>query len=406
MGVLREGKRFFLREKGPVRNVLTAVLLVLSLVTGLLAIFRKPGGPVYTAGGDITIVNSVVNNGEWIAVAALVVVVLLWVFPRRRAGGGSGNVVTGGAGYTAGRDIINNFNNNGPQPQFIHPKQPTQSYGVAQAYYEQGAYPSALKQYEKALEEQIQLSGPAHEDVARVRNTLGFLCWEMARYKEALTHFNHALVICRAANAEGKDTAAVYNNIAAVYDDQGDYDKALSWYEKALAIYEKVLGKEHPDTGTTYNNIAVVYKAQGDYGKALEWYNKALAIWEKVLGKEHPSTGTTYNNIAAVYKAQGDYDKALEWYNKDLAICEKVLGKEHPSTATTYNNIACVYDEQGNCGEALVWHIKAYRVCVKALGEAHPNTVVAKTNMEDTYAHTHPTQPFDQWLSQRMADSE
>jgi len=62
-----------------------------------------------------------------------------------------------------------------------------------------------------------------------------------------------------------------YNNIALVYDNQGEYPKALEWFQKALAICEKVLGKEHPDTAMTYNNIAMVYNNQGDYTKALEW---------------------------------------------------------------------------------------------------------------------------------------
>ncbi len=86
-----------------------------------------------------------------------------------------------------------------------------------------------------------------------------------------------------------------------------------------MAIYEKVLGTEHPDTAATYNNIALVYDSQGDYSKAREWYHKALAICEKVLGTEHPSTAATYDNIAGVYSRQGYYAKAMEWYHKALA---------------------------------------------------------------------------------------
>jgi tetratricopeptide (TPR) repeat protein len=52
-----------------------------------------------------------------------------------------------------------------------------------------------------------------------------------------------------------------------------------------LVIREKVLGKEHPHTATTYNNIAEVYDNQGDHPRALEWFHKALAINEKALGK-------------------------------------------------------------------------------------------------------------------------
>ena len=39
---------------------------------------------------------------------------------------------------------------------------------------------------------------------------------------------------------------------------------------------------EHPDTATTYNNMAIVYDNQGQYDKALDCYGKALAIKEKV----------------------------------------------------------------------------------------------------------------------------
>ena len=128
-------------------------------------------------------------------------------------------------------------------------------------------------------------------------------------------------------------------NMAYSFSEFAMYTDSVQWYNKALAIREKVLGAEHPDTATTYNNIAGVYDSQGDYPKALEWYNKALAISEKVLGAEHPDTATIYNNIAFVYSRQGDYPKALEWYQKAVAIYELNLGSEHPYTQIVKRNI-------------------------------------------------------------------
>jgi tetratricopeptide (TPR) repeat protein len=63
----------------------------------------------------------------------------------------------------------------------------------------------------------------------------------------------------------------------------------------------KSLGKDHPSTLITVNNMASVYDNQGDYSKALEWYIRALAGLEKSLGKDHPDTLTTINNMAWVY---------------------------------------------------------------------------------------------------------
>ena len=92
---------------------------------------------------------------------------------------------------------------------------------------------------------------------------------------------------------------------------------------------------EHPDTATTYNNMAMVYTDQGEYEKALEYYGKALSIRERVLGTEHPATATTYNNMAVVFRAQGDYEKALEYFKKARDVFVMKLGEAHPYTKDT-----------------------------------------------------------------------
>ena len=42
-------------------------------------------------------------------------------------------------------------------------------------------------------------------------------------------------------------TAALYNRMAGVYEDQGDYTNALDYYKKALAIRKRILGDDHTD---------------------------------------------------------------------------------------------------------------------------------------------------------------
>ena len=59
-----------------------------------------------------------------------------------------------------------------------------------------------------------------------------------------------------------QSVSVLLNNMAGVYQEQGDYEKALEYYEKDLEISERVLGSDHPSTATTYNNMAGVYKEQ------------------------------------------------------------------------------------------------------------------------------------------------
>ena len=226
-----------------------------------------------------------------------------------------------------------------------------------------------------------------HEkSLAFLYNNIAGVYQAQGDYPQALAFYQKDLVISeKVLGKEHPNTAATYNNIAGMYYAKGDYPQALAFYQKALAIAEKVLGKEHPSTATTYNNIAGVYKDMGDYPQALVFYEKDLVISEKVLGKEHPDTATTYNNIAGVYYAKRDYPQALKFYEKALAIQEKVLGKQHPDTATTYNNIALVYDDIGDYPQALAFYEKDLAISEKVLGKQHPDTATTYHNIALVY---------------------
>jgi tetratricopeptide (TPR) repeat protein len=86
--------------------------------------------------------------------------------------------------------------------------------------------------------------------------------------------------------------------MASVFDNQGQYEKALEWYRRALEGREKTLGKDHPSTLHTVHNMALVFDHQGQYEKALEWYRRALDGYEKTLGKDHPDSLRAAKNMA------------------------------------------------------------------------------------------------------------
>jgi tetratricopeptide (TPR) repeat protein len=103
-----------------------------------------------------------------------------------------------------------------------------------------------------------------------------------------------------------------------VFDNQGEYGKALEWYQRALDGYENTLGKDHPNALDTVHNMGLVFFDQGEYGKALEWYQRALDGRENTLGKDHPFTFNTILNMGSIFSNQGEYGKALEWYQRAL----------------------------------------------------------------------------------------
>ncbi|MDD4523531.1 MAG: tetratricopeptide repeat protein [Methanosarcina sp.] len=153
-------------------------------------------------------------------------------------------------------------------------------------------------------------------------------------------------------------------------------------YEEILRILEAELGPEHPSVATTLNNLALLYHQIGDYEKALPFYQRALDISENVLGPQHPSVATTLNNLAGLYESMGDYEKALPFCQRALDISENVLGPQHPDVATTLNNLAVLYKSMGDYEKALPLYQRALEILKNKLGSAHPNFKIVEQNIQ------------------------
>ena len=182
-----------------------------------------------------------------------------------------------------------------------------------------------------------------------------------------------------------KKVGALFNNIADVYDNQGDYSKALNYYRKALQIYEKVLGTDHPDTAMVYNNIATVLRTQGDYCKAQYYCKKAIDINERVLGINHSYTATAYNNYAGIFYSQGDYSNALYYYEKAFLIRKQVLVPDDLDIAVSYNNMGFIYYIKGDYQKAREYLKNALAIYERKLGAYHPKISNTYTNLASVY---------------------
>ena len=69
-------------------------------------------------------------------------------------------------------------------------------------------------------------------------------------------------------------------------------------------MYEQQLGPLHPDTATSLNNLAALYDRQGQYEQAESLYQRALTIREQQLGPLHPDTAQSLNNLGELYSGK------------------------------------------------------------------------------------------------------
>ncbi len=129
---------------------------------------------------------------------------------------------------------------------------------------------------------------------------------------------------------------AVYNNLGRTEAALGDYQAAERSYLKGLEIF--------PEDGTLLNNLAAVFKETGEIDRALKIYEDRSA-W----------SAAAHHNMGLIYAERGALDQALKGYQKALQLDPKMfevyysLGglyiymEDYPSSADAYESFLEVW---------------------------------------------------------------
>ena len=101
------------------------------------------------------------------------------------------------------------------------------------------------------------------------------------------------------------------NNLAGLYDAQGEYELAEPLYKESLALRKSLLGDRHPAVATSLNNLAGLYYAQGEYELAEPLYKESLALYKSLFGAIAPSScGNEPEQLSLALLRSGEYELA------------------------------------------------------------------------------------------------
>jgi tetratricopeptide (TPR) repeat protein len=105
------------------------------------------------------------------------------------------------------------------------------------------------------------------------------------------------------------EAARLLNQTGYYLVEHAQYEQAESLYQRALAIREQALGPNHPDTAVSLNNLAGLYDSQGNYKQAKPLFERALAIREQLLGTNHPNTKVVRQNYTHLLEKMKQQEK-------------------------------------------------------------------------------------------------
>lgn len=193
--------------------------------------------------------------------------------------------------------------------------------------------------------------------------------------------------------------AGSLRTLAALNNDAGSYDAALSQSLRALEILEEISDGK-PETASlsieVLGTVSWTYRSLGDYGVAAEHAMKALKLAQMVGDGKHESG--LLNILSVIYAESNDLQSALEIGQRVVQDCREMGHVRGESIAL--NNLALTYLELGNGTQAL-------EACRESLRLARENGIEAVvitvlSTMGEVYLGIQDFVPAEEYLLQAL----
>jgi signal transduction histidine kinase/Tfp pilus assembly protein PilF len=237
------------------------------------------------------------------------------------------------------------------------------------------AHDSAIVYYYKHIK---RLSPADSAADFSTHNQLGSSYHFLNRQDSALYFLQIALDIALMQSHDEFQLAAVYNNLAMVYDATGNFDLAVDYYMDALKIFER-LG-EMNEVATLYNNIGTISYTTDKFDKSIEYFKKALQI-SKELGND-PAMVMAMINLGNGYKKNQQFDEA-EKILQDAILLSSEAKLNHELTRATLN-LGTVYYQLKDYTNAHSHFLQAYNLSVQQgliIGKLYAGINLAQTEI-------------------------
>jgi CHAT domain-containing protein/Tfp pilus assembly protein PilF len=205
---------------------------------------------------------------------------------------------------------------------------------------------------------------------------------DLGRYFDALTLLERALKTAETRNADSLEVATCNNNLGALLQDLGHYEKAMACFERSREIIARIYTESDPRIVVCLENLAEVSRRMGLFDKALALIKKASSITDKDANQS-TVTANAQGRMGSIYHDMGAYAQSLELFLHAIEILNK--DGELIKAAELTNNLAFLYKDMGRINESMSCYKKAAEIFTDKLGPENPETLKVLANI--AYIH-------------------
>jgi len=200
----------------------------------------------------------------------------------------------------------------------------------------------------------------------------GYEHFEKGAYPEAIKNYNKALeslTFLPDDDASKKSKANIYFQLGQTNKYARDNDAAIENYINSYNYYVKLSEVNKDDVGMVCLFLGDVYYFKNDYKNAIENHKEALELLNKPDGSNNDKLAWANFNLGNDYHWNKNYEEAIIHYRKSLKIKTEILGNEHKEVANCYVQIGKSYFEKGDKLSAIQNLKNAFEINKNLYGE-------------------------------------
>lgn len=201
--------------------------------------------------------------------------------------------------------------------------------------------PDSAEALALAAIERSEAAGRYPKGLINAHILLGILNKDRAFYGLAVEHHLSALQLAE-ATGDSLRVSGCLNNLGSVFQEQGNYRKALAYFQRSLSIENK-LGKDKAQTSIRLFNIGEAYHKLDSLDKAAAFYYNSLLIEEEIKSEE----GIFYARLGIGKVATRKGDLANAQLELDRALAYALRLHNHPGICETQIALGELYRASG-----------------------------------------------------------